>query len=147
MLRAARELHSRVGLTPNLCALEVSHKANGTKIDPELCDRDGISRRLQSNHGYSPAGDGIDELVLKAIPPSLVLPVRSKSLIVTPGRLLKASREMFLLRLTLSKIVPSAVTRRAEVEIIHSKVGLWSKNVANVVKLTAHLSHCRWEKI
>lgn len=73
--------------------------------------------------------------MLKAIPPSLVLLVRSKLLIVTPGKLSKASRDMFLLKITPSKLVPSAVTRKAEVEMVHSKLGLCNRKVAKDVNL------------
>ena len=47
-----------------------------------------------------------------------------KLLIVTPGSPLKALNETFLDKETLSKIVPSAVTRSLSVEIVHSKLGL-----------------------
>lgn len=73
---------------------------------------------------FVPAGDGISEMVSNSMPPSLVLLVRSKSLIVTPGRLLNALREIFLLKFTPSKFVPSAVTRRLDVDMVHSKLGL-----------------------
>jgi len=58
-----------------------------------------------------------------------------KLLIVTPGKLLKALNETVLERITLSKLAPRAVRRNLDVEIVHSKLGLWSKNVAKSVKL------------
>ena len=56
-------------------------------------------------------------------------------LIVTPGRLLKALNETFLLNVTPSKFVPRAVTRRFCVEIVHSKLGLCRRIVAKDVNL------------
>lgn len=48
---------------------------------------------------------------------------------------MKPSRDMFLLKFTPSKFVPSAVTRRLDVDTIHSKLGLWRRKVVNVVNL------------
>lgn len=50
-----------------------------------------------------------------------------KLLIVTPGKLLNAFNVIVFVKDTFSKIVPRAVTRRLDVEIVHSKLGLWSK--------------------
>lgn len=54
---------------------------------------------------------------------------------VTPGKLLKAFKVIVFVKDTLSKIVPRAVTRRLGVEMVQSKLGLWSKYVANEVNL------------
>lgn len=62
-----------------------------------------------------------------------------KLLIVTPGRPLKALKDTTLLKDTWSKIVPKAVTRRLGVDIVQSKVGLWSKKMAKEVNL------CKYE--
>ena len=59
-----------------------------------------------------------------------------KLLIVTPGSPSKALNETFLDKETLSKIVPSAVTRSLSVEIVHSKLGLWSRKTAKFVNLS-----------
>lgn len=58
-----------------------------------------------------------------------------KLLIMTPGMPLNAFSVMTLESEILSKIVPRAVTRSLEVDIVQSKLGLWSKKVANSVKL------------
>lgn len=54
---------------------------------------------------------------------------------VTPGKLLKAFKVMVFVKDTLSNIVPRAVTRRLDVEMVQSKLGSWSKYVANEVNL------------
>ena len=46
---------------------------------------------------------------------------------VTPGKLLKAFKVMVFVKDTLSKIVPRAVTRRRDVEMVQLKLRLWSK--------------------
>lgn len=58
-----------------------------------------------------------------------------KLLIVTPGMLLNAFNVMVFFKDTLSNIVPRAVTRRLDVEMVQSKLGLWSKYVVNEVNL------------
>lgn len=54
---------------------------------------------------------------------------------VTPGKLLNALKVTFFVSETLSKMVPRAVNRSLGVEIVQSKLGLCSKNVANEVNL------------
>ena len=56
-------------------------------------------------------------------------------MIVTPGSPLNAFRVITFESEMLSKIVPRAVTLSLGVEIVHSKLGLWSKKVAKSVKL------------
>jgi hypothetical protein len=73
------------------------------------------------------AGDGISESVLIVIPPAGSSDGSWKLLMVTPGKLLKAFKVMVFVRDTLSNIVPRAVTRRLDVEMVQSKLGLWSK--------------------
>lgn len=58
-----------------------------------------------------------------------------KLLMITSGNPLKASKETVFERETLSKIVPRDVTRSFDVVIVHSKLGLCSKDVAKSVKL------------
>ena len=61
---------------------------------------------------------------------------------MTPGIPLNALSVMTLESEMLSKIVPRAVTRSLEVDIVQSKLGLCSKKVANSVKLTITVSKC-----
>lgn len=77
------------------------------------------------------ACEGIKLSVDMVIPPAGSSLGKLKLLMVTPGRPLKALKVRSFERLTLSKIVPSALRRSLVVEIVHSKDGLWSKNVAN----------------
>lgn len=58
-----------------------------------------------------------------------------KLLIVTPGKPLNPFRVMFFESETLSKMVPSAVTRKLGVEITHSNSGSCNKKVAKDVNL------------
>lgn len=70
-----------------------------------------------------------------------------KLLIVTPGSPLKALKDTTLLRDTWSNIVPKAVKRRFEVDIVQSKLGLWSKKVAKSVNLAQKIRYWRAIKI
>lgn len=56
-------------------------------------------------------------------------------LIATPGSPLNALKDTSLVNETLSKIVPRAFKRNFGVEMVHSKLGLCNKNVANAVNL------------
>lgn len=73
------------------------------------------------------AGDEISESVLIVMPLAGSSDGSWKLLIVTPGKLLNAFNVMVFVKDTLSKIVPRAVTRRVDVEMVQSKLGLWSK--------------------
>lgn len=77
------------------------------------------------------ACEGIKLSVDIVIPPAESSPGKLKLLIVTPGRPLKALKLSSFDKLTVSKIVPSAVTRSLLVDIVHWNEGLCSKNVAN----------------
>jgi hypothetical protein len=66
----------------------------------------------------------MSESVLIVIPPAGSSDGNWKLLIVTPGKPLKAFSEIVFVKDTLSKIVPRAVSRSLDVEIIHSKLGL-----------------------
>ena len=81
------------------------------------------------------AGDGILASVSMWIPPAGSSDGSWKLLIVTPGSPLKALNVTTLDKETLSNIVPRAVSRSLGVDIVQSKLGLWSKKVANSVKL------------
>lgn len=76
------------------------------------------------------------ESVEMVIPPAGSSEGSWKLLIVTPGRPLNAFKVTVFDNETPLNIVPRAVTLREEVEIVQSKLGLWSKYVANEVNLT-----------
>lgn len=69
------------------------------------------------------------------IPPAGSSDGRLKLLIETPGRLSNALNVTVLLRVTLSNIVPKAVMRSFCVDIVHSKLGLCNRKIANDVNL------------
>jgi len=69
------------------------------------------------------------------IPPAGSSDGSLKLLMVTPGRPLNALNETFLDNTTLSNVVPRALRRSFGVEIVHSKLGLCKRNVANEVNL------------
>lgn len=75
------------------------------------------------------------ESVSIVIPPAGSSPGSWKLLIVTPGSPLKALKDMFFVSETLSKIVPKATSCNEGDDIVQVKLGLCSKNVANVVNL------------
>ena len=72
----------------------------------------------------------MSESVDISIPPSGESLGRSKLLMVTPGRPLKAFRVTSLLSWTLSKMVPMASTLSLSVCIVHVKLGLCRMKVA-----------------
>ncbi len=70
-----------------------------------------------------------------SMPPAGSSDGRLKLLIETPGRLLNALNATVFERDTLLNIVPRAVTDNSWVDIVHSKLGLCSRKVANDVNL------------
>ena len=77
----------------------------------------------------------MSESVLMVIPPAGSSDGSWKLLMVTPGKPLKAFRVIVFVKEIPSKIVPNAVSRRFDVDMVQSKLGLWSKYVANDVNL------------